>query len=292
MTINRLMKNIIIYLLIQAIGFVSIAQDNSLLWEITGNGLDQPSYLYGTIHFICPGDFSIGEEVKDAFSESKQLYLEIDFDNPSMMAEMQKAMIMGNGKTIKDFLDEADCSIIDNYLKNEVGMGLAMLQSMKPFAIMSVMIIPMVGCQPKSFEAEFMQMAASQQIGLHGLETIACQIGVFDSIPYQLQYDMLVDMVEDKGKGMAEFQQMVDAYKEANLGKLLEMLNNSGWDYKGYEDLLIYNRNKNWVPAIEKAARQMPSFFAVGAGHLPGQKGLIQLLRDEGYSVKPIINRL
>ncbi|NQU87714.1 MAG: TraB/GumN family protein [Mariniphaga sp.] len=284
------MKNIILLIVILS-GFLNCFAQNekSLLWEISGNGLENPSYLYGTIHFICPDDFNMDESIKLAFEEVEQLYLEIDFDDQAMLAEMQSLMIMQNGKSVSDFLSHEESEKLDQFFKSNIGAGLAQLGTIKPFALMSLMIRPLIGCEPKSFDLEFAEMAGKNQIEILGLETAAYQLSLFDSIPYNLQYEMLVELVENKDDGIKEFDEMVKAYKEKDLDALANMMDDSEWDYNGYEDLLIYNRNKNWIPLIEKAVQEMPTFIAVGSGHLPEEEGLIILLREAGYNVKPVL---
>ena len=283
------MKKILISLVVLSFYFGATAQEeNALLWKVSGNGIESPSYLYGTIHFICPDDFKMEESVKNAFDQTAQLFLEIDFDDPAMMGEMQQELMMKDGKSATDFLDEKSFQSLDKFFTDNIGISLKQVSTMKPFALMSLMIIPLTGCQPKSFETEFVQMASQKGSEVLGLESVKYQMGLFDSIPYQKQYDMLVKMAASPKEATEEFKQMTDAYKNHDLSALSVMMDDSEWDYRGYEDLLIYTRNANWIPLIEKAAKESPTFFAFGAGHLPGKKGVINLLKQAGYKIEPV----
>ncbi|MBN2773535.1 MAG: TraB/GumN family protein [Prolixibacteraceae bacterium] len=282
-------KLFLLIITVFAVLFSYSQESNSLLWKIEGNGLEKPSYLYGTIHVICPDDFNMEESIKKAFKRTEQVYLEIDFDNPGIMAEMQKVIVLGDGKTAADFLNKEDYDTLNNFLMSELGMGLETAGKLKPFTLMSLMVVPIIGCQPKSFETEFVQMASYWGMEVSGLETATYQMSLFDSIPYEKQYKMLLEMVNKKDSVTNEFKEIVDLYKQKDIEKLGKMLNESEWEFVGYEGLLIFNRNQNWIPIIENAVSEKPTFIAVGAGHLPGENGLISLLRNKGFTVTPVL---
>jgi hypothetical protein len=82
---------------------------------------------------------------------------------------------------------------------------------------------------------------------------------------------------------------MVALYKAQDVEGLLKVMDESEWDFNGYEDILLANRNAAWVPIMEKAMQGKPTFFAVGAGHLGGAKGVLSLLKKKGYTVKAVL---
>ena len=79
---------------------------NSLLWKISGNGLEESSYVYGTFHLLCPNDLDLSKKVTDALDRSEQLVLELDFDDPTLMQTLQQNMMMPDGQTAEDYLNE------------------------------------------------------------------------------------------------------------------------------------------------------------------------------------------
>ncbi|GAB2555065.1 TraB/GumN family protein [Spirosoma areae] len=267
------------------------AQDKALLYEMTGPGITKPSYLYGTFHLVCPADLQITDAIKKAVSDAQQVYLEIDLDDPAMMGSMQKAMMMPDGKTVKDLLKPDDYSVLDNYLKQKMNMGLAQVGMLKPIGLMSMMYMTMLPCQPASYDMTFAQMAATDKKEVLGLETIEAELAALDKIPMEEQLKGLVDMAKKPDEAKKEFAEMVAIYKSHDLAKLMNTMKSSqfsGGDFTQFEESLLSERNVNWIPVIEKAAKEKPTFFAFGAGHLGNEKGVINLLRKKGYTVKPL----
>ena len=267
------------------------AQDNALLYEVSGNGLVKPSYLYGTFHLVCPTDLVITDAMKKAVGDAQQVYLEIDMDDPALMMGMMKTMMMTDGKTIKELLKPDDYTVLDNYLKQKMNMGLAQVGTMKPIGLVSLMYMTVLPCQPASYDMTFAQMATENKKEVLGLETIDAQLSALDKIPMEEQLKGLVDMARKPDEAKKEFNDLLTAYKAKDIAKLMRMMKSSqfsGGDFAKYEDSLLGERNANWVPVIEKAASRKPTFFAFGAGHLGDKKGVVNLLRQKGYTVKAV----
>ncbi len=281
-------KIIILSSILLNILFVHAQDDNSTLWRITGDGIEKPSYIFGTIHLICPDDFYLSDELKAAFDSCEQAIFEIDMDDFALMTKMQKLMLMPGAETVHDYLTDTDYDILDKYLKENMGMGLQMMGKFKPFALMSMMLMNMTPCQPLTYETELMKLNKNQPKEILGLETPEFQIGIFDSIPYKYQFDMLIEMIEQKDEVKEMFDTMIDLYKKQDLEKLLEFIFKSEWNYEDFNDLLINKRNISWIPVIEGYVSSKPSFIAVGAGHLPGNSGVLNLLKEKGYKVEAI----
>ena len=251
----------------------------------------KPSYLYGTFHLVCPTDLTITDAMKKAVGDAEQVYLEIDMDDPAMMTGMMKAMMMTDGKTIKDLLKPDDYTVLDSYLKQKMNMNLAQVGTMKPIGLMSLMYMTVLPCQPASYDMTFAQMATKDQKEVLGLETIDAQLAALDKIPLEEQLKGLVDMARKPDEAKKEFNDLLTAYKAKDLVKLMSMMKTSqfsGGDFAQYEDALLGDRNANWIPVIEKAASRKPTFFAFGAGHLGNDKGVVNLLRKKGYTVKAV----
>ena len=261
---------------------------NSLLWKISGNGLEKPSYLYGTIHMTC--NYLLTDKMKNAFAETDQLALEIDMDDPDMQTKMMQSMMMTDGKTIKSILSEEDYTKLAGFFKENAGMSLEMFNTIKPFAISAMLISKMVPCSPPgSYEAEFMKIAKEQNEEVNGLETIEFQLSVFDSIPYKDQLDDLVKMAnEGIEESKTEFTKISELYSNEDIEGLLSIMTESEDMTAKFKEVLLDKRNKNWIPVIKEMTQQKPTFFGVGAMHLPGKTGVIKLLRAEGYTVEAV----
>lgn len=285
------MKNITALLGLITISVFATAQvptEKSLLWQITGKGIEKPSYLYGTIHLMCPTDLKVPAVVQEKFNSTQHLFLEVDMDDPAMMQEMVAGMMMKDTTTLKSLLGDESYAHLSKLFSSKTGLPLEMLKKTKPMLLMALVYPSMLGCQPDSWEKVFQTMAKSKNMQLSGLEKVSDQINVFEKIPYKVQAEMLLQMMDNLDSSKASFENMVEIYKTKDINKLHQMTT-SDKDFGEYEALLLNDRNKNWIPVITKQAQQMPTFFAVGAGHLGGENGVINLLRKQGFSVKPIL---
>lgn len=260
---------------------------NALLWSIRGKDLTSPSYLYGTIHMICKEDFLMSNTLKEKFSSSKNVYLEMDMDDPSMMMKMATMALMKD-KTLQDLMSPDDYKFLSAYVKDSLGMPMMMFNRMKPITLMSLIYSRMLPCASnESYEMKFVEMAKSQKKEIRGLETIEEQMAVFDKIPDSSEAQMILEMIRKMPEQRQQLDEMIKAYKKEDLKKLADQMSDSP-EWKGFEDVLLVNRNRNWISIMESAMRQGSQFFAVGAGHLPGPEGVISLLRKAGYTVEPV----
>ncbi|MFN8356951.1 MAG: TraB/GumN family protein [Spirosomataceae bacterium] len=284
------MKKIFLFCLIYPLIGVwgAIAQKKALLWEISGNGLEKPSYLYGTMHLICAKDFELSEALKQRFASAEQITLELDMDDPKMMTDMTQAMFMKNGMSLKKLLSETDYTALERYFKDSVGIGLGMLNNVKPFVLMTMMYKSVLSCPPESYEMTFVEMAKKQKKEVLGLESVKDQMAIFDEIPYEKQADAVMKIIREEAKADDEFAKMIALYKAKDIKKMAKLDSESEFEFKGFEDKLLTNRNANWIERMGALARQKSTFFAVGAAHLGGKKGVIMLLKKAGYQLTPI----
>lgn len=272
-----------------AISYIAKAQDleNTLLWKVSGKNIETPSYLYGTMHVVCEVNFD--EDVNKALEETTQMYLELDMDEPNFQMEMMKLMMMKDGITIKSLLSEEDQKTLNVFLKENLGYDLSLLNNLKPFFISSMLYPKILDCEMKAVDLELMEISKKQNEAIFGLELVHEQMKIFDDIDYQVQIDELMKSVKDNlKKDKAEMKELQEIYKSENISKMLEvMLSSDNKLMSDYNDVMLTNRNKNWIPIIEKAM-STPTFFAFGAGHLAGENGVINLLIKEGYTVEPV----
>ena len=132
-----------------------------------------------------------------------------------------------------------------------------------------------------------MKMAKDQHKEILGLETVGDQFSALDKMGMKKQADMmLVKMVENWNEGKGKVQAMIKDYKSQDIDMLLEDITKSKTSDIEFERDLLETRNSNWIPKISKIVAEKPTFFAVGAGHLGGEKGVIALLKKAGFTVK------
>jgi uncharacterized protein YbaP (TraB family) len=262
--------------------------ENALLWQVSGKGLSSPSYVYGTVHIICKEDFQFSGTLKEKFREAKNIYLELDMDDPNMMMKMASLSMM-KGQSMKDLMSPADYTYLSAYVKDSLGMPMMLFNKMKPITLMSLLYTKALPCSAsESYEQTMVAMAKQQKKDIKGLEKIEDQMAVFDKIPDSVEAKMILDMIKNMPEQKAQFAQMVAAYKKEDLKSLSNAMSESP-EWKGFEDIMLTNRNKNWIPVMETAMKESTTLFAVGAGHLYGKEGVINLLRQAGYTVTPVV---
>lgn len=283
------MKKILLALLsIVTFGGFAQKNENALLWKISGNGLAKPSYLFGTLHILC--DASLDKNTTNALDATQQLYLELDMDDPSLQASMMGGMMMKDGKTMSSLTSPEDFKIVDEFLTKQTGYSAKMLNTMVP-QFVSVMLMPkMLDCPVQSIEGKLMEATKAQGEEVRGLETVEVQLAAFDAIPYEDQMKELVRTAKDNMAGdKQKYMRMLALYKNKDLNGLMAYMHEEEKRmYADHADVMLDNRNASWIPVMEAAAKDKPTFFGVGAAHLGGPKGVIALLRKKGYKVEAV----
>ncbi|CAN1486170.1 Tiki domain containing protein [Spirosomataceae bacterium] len=264
----------------------TFAQDKGLLFEISGNNLQKPSYIFGTMHLLCEGDFEMSEEMISKIQYSEILAMEMDLDDPTMAFKMIGKMKMKGDTSLSDLMPKARYDSLKSYLKDSLNLPPMMFQKTKPFLIYSLILTKLLPCKTLMLENEIMNIGKGKK--LLGLETLDFQMGLMDKMSYQLQADYLLETLSDKKKSIREFREMAEAYKKRDLEILLKSIDAEKGMMADFENEMLHKRNMAWIAEIKKLISEKTTFIAVGAGHLGGQKGVLQLLKNEGYTLKVI----
>ncbi len=264
---------------------------NTLLWEVSGNGLKVPTYLFGTFHMLCKSDIVFSSQLQQALAYSKQVYFEMDLDDPKNTLGAVFFMNMKNS-TLKDLYTVKEYQKVKSYFKDTLGMGLELLQKWKPSLLEAMLYPRMMPCKNASgVELELMDIAVKQKKEILGLETIEFQTSVFDSIPYQIQANALLKTIDSIAAYKVYFEKMVQVYKNQQIEKLQEIISDTTFSEGLNNDIMLKNRNQNWVIQLQKIMPLNNVFVAVGAAHLFGKDGLIKLFLSKGYTVTPLMNK-
>lgn len=262
--------------------------NNSLLWEISGKDMKRPSYLFGTIHLVCKQDYIWTPIMQKALKSSKEVCFEMNMGDPSLMMKIAMGMIDNSGKTLKDYFNKNDYNLIEKFVKDSLGMSLDMFQQMKPAVLLSLFTTNIVSCKnPVSYETNILDAAQKLKLQTSGLEEPEEQISLFNSLQTDSIVKELLEMINNFSAERKDYSKMIAEYRHQNLPqlyKIIEETKQEGGDTKTFLD----DRNKKWIERMEEKMDQQSVFFAVGAGHLWGENGLINLLRIEGYTVAPL----
>ena len=274
-------------------GFTTNNDNNTLLWKVSGNGLQKPSFLFGTFHLICKDDIHFSDQMKKAIKTSDRIYMEMDMDDPTVMLSGMLYMNMKDGKKLEDLYSKEEFVRLQQYFKDSLKMPLMMFEKAKPYFLMALFYPRMMDCKtPSGVEQEIIKIAKEDKKEISGLETMQFQASVFDSIPYDLQAKELIKNIDSFAVNKKEFEKMLRIYKNQDLDSMQSSMDFSTLGGDKFEDVLLTNRNKNWVKQLKNNIMPKESVFvAVGAGHLSGKNGLISLLKKAGYTVQPLKNK-
>jgi uncharacterized protein len=265
---------------------------NSLLWEVSGKGLKENSYLFGTFHLMCKGDILISEQLKKAMSNAAAVYMELDMDDPSVIMGGLMMINMKGGKKLPDLYTAAEYKKVSSYFKDSLHMPITFLEGTKPYFLIAMLYPKMMPCKTVSgVEEELVRLAKREKKPVNGLETMQFQASVFDSIPYEQQAKELLKSIDSMAVYAKYFDTMVQVYKSQQLAAMENLFSKSEFGMQDHQEILLDSRNKNWVVQLKSIMHEKPVFVAVGAGHLVGANGLIALLKKEGYTVKPLLNK-
>lgn len=261
---------------------VSVVPEKILLFEISGNGLQQPSYVFGTLHFVPEERFFLPEVLTTALDTSEVLVLEANIDIPlkEQIAIVQR-MMLPNGETLEEYLPDEVYQESIAYMTDSMGMSekkAQQLMHLKPVFLMAALVEANYN-HIESYEKTFMKTAKKNEQDILFLEDIYFQLDLLDSLAMD-------DQVKDfsVSKIVHEYEEMLEVYLEQDLDKLEELVENTP-EFKEYEEMLMVVRNKRWIPKMHEIMQARPAFFAVGAAHLFGERGVLQMLEKEGYIV-------
>jgi uncharacterized protein YbaP (TraB family) len=262
---------------------------HGLLWEISHPGA-APSYLFGTVHSEAPGVVGLDPVVERAFTGSRQVILEVMLDSDAMVTS-SAAMLITEGPLLpqivgKPLFEQAALALQSRGIPEMVA------EHLQPWAAATVLSMP----APVTGEVlDLVLFERAQQAGkpLHGLETIAEQLDVFEGLPLEEQVALLRDAVEQFARIDAMYAELLAAYKRQDLAALMalneaSMATSDQRLARDFERRLIVDRNRRMAGRMEPYLQQGGVFVAVGALHLPGQQGLLKLLEQRGYSLRAV----
>ncbi|MBK8311639.1 MAG: TraB/GumN family protein [Chitinophagaceae bacterium] len=187
------MKKLSVGLIVSLVTMTSLAQsgtgNNTLLWKISGNGLEKPSDLIGAIHMLCADDAVLRKNMKKIIEDCDEVYFEVDMDNLFEMVGAMNKMKMKGDTTLKDLLTEEEYDKVKAYFDFKGSMlPFSMLETYKPMLAASTLQEGAMPCDNTAMmEQVIMQEAKIYKKKINGMETMSYQAGVLDSIPYKLQ---------------------------------------------------------------------------------------------------------
>ena len=294
------MRNFLFALLFTCFSAATHAQ---LLYRISGNGLQRPSYIVGTYH-LAPASFADSiPGAYEALNQCEQVYGELniaDMLQPDSVARVQQAMLLPEGMTLSQLLTPDEMGRVKAYAERQLGPAGAMIMTqaerMTPIALSTtfeMLTYAMKSGQidvSESIDLHFQQYALQHGKATGGLETVSFQTKtIFQGTPLSQQKQLLLCLADNPEFNDMMTEKVIACYFAQDIEGLKEAmdmkLDNDCDSTPEEEAALIDRRNANWAALMPGIMQAHPTFFVVGAAHLPGPQGVLQLLRHAGYQV-------
>ena len=267
------------------------AQEKSLLWKVSKD--TNSIYLLGSIHYLRKENYPLKNAVLDAFEASKRLVLEIDLNATSAenarRVTLEKA-VYRDGTSLPQNIGE-DTYQLAAQRAAQLGIDMRLLNPMKAwFAALTLIAIKLqaIGLDPNLGVDRYLATEAKRRgKPTSGLETLEFQIGLLDQLSKKDQELMLRETVGELDLLDQNLNDIVRSWIDGDDALLAKLLLAGMMEYPEVHQKIIVERNRRWLPEIEKLLQQgNGAMVVVGAAHLVGQDGVIEMLRAKGYSVE------
>lgn len=285
------MKTVLLFLTTIFFCFTASAStvENPLLWKVQKG--EKVGYLFGTFH-LGFGIKDLPQEILETIKSSDSFYMETDLSGIDQ-AKLQAQGMYQNGKTLDQYLPETSWNKLVTLLAPV--MPAEQLKMFEPWFVINMLITPIAIQQlnyTASLDLELLDMAKNQGLKLGYLEPADLQFAVLEAISPVDQLDTLLSQSENIIQdSMQELMALRACYEISDVDCLTKMTGTvadggkmEAWQYQ----LLLSQRNKTWIPVIDKALQSEKAFIAVGAGHLIGEMSIQNLLKAEGYTIERV----
>ncbi len=261
---------------------------NSLLWKISGRSLPHPCYYFGTMHLMCEDDALLSNAVLSVIEQVAQIYFEIDLKGVQV-TPTDDLFTMREAMSISQLLNEKDFLLVENFFNEHMPHSFANLQTMQPLLLTSHVYEVILPCvDKKGIDVKILETAIPLNKTIGGLETMEQQVNLLHQIPYRHQARELYKLIKKLDNYRLLLIDMISYYKSQNIKKLHALATKREAGISEYKSLLLYKRNEKWVDQISSIVAEGPTLFAVGAAHLAGQRGVLNLLKRQGYKVESL----
>ena len=268
---------------------IADADSPSSVWLISSG--EQKVYLGGTVHLLRPSDFPLPEQYEQAYLDADKLYFETDISGMSdigTQTRMLQRLTYQDERTLQSVLNEQAYSALASHLQN-AGLPIAMVQKFKPgllISTLSVIEMQKMGFSPQGVDSFFNTRAREDGKAVGEFESIDDQIGFLAAMGEGNESEFIMLSLQDLEK-TEMLEQLIDAWRTGDNDKLSALFIDDMKELSKelYQNILV-DRNNDWLPKIEAMfSQQGTEFVLVGAAHLVGEDGLLQLLAGKGYTI-------
>lgn len=292
--IRRIMPRVLVLavsLVWLVVSDTSDAQEKTLLWKVSND--KHSIYLLGSIHYLKKENFPLHKAILTAFNASKRLVLEVDLNRISPDAAqrvtLEKAMYR-DGQTLQQNVSEETYQLAEQHAA-KLGIDMKIMGPMKPwFVALTLLAIKFqqIGLDPNLGVDHYLaERAKASGKATSGLETLEFQVGLLDQLSKRDQESLLRETVGEMELLVTNINQIVQSWLNGDSDSLETLLLGGMKEYPELHEKIIVERNRRWVPQIEKIlAQDGDAIVVVGAAHLVGKDGVIEMLKARGYRLE------
>ncbi len=299
---NSIFKKVSILLIFQLMTLNLKGQ--SLLWIIEGNGLEKPSYLFGSMHEMCRQDFKWDTKLDGVCDYTRQIYFEVDLDNIFEFFRNNKfSKVSDKEYSLQKLYSQEDYKLIQRYFQDSLKVKIEKYDNRSPLFLMlnsSGRAMNNTCKRRKSYEIEFMKFYRKGHLliensgRIFGLETAYERDSILKRIPFERQAEILLKMIKESYNlnntltdTELNYNEMIKEYYEMDIEKIWAS-SKKELEYEDFLKVLLEDRNNLWINKMPKIMNKKSTFFVVGVAHLGGEKGIVNLLKKQGYTVRPL----
>ena len=300
------MKKIFLSLILAIVS--AFACNAQLLYKISHKSLEKPSYIVGTYH-LAPASFidSIpgAKTALDAVDVVCGEVVMSEMESRESQKKVQAAIMLPDGKSLTDVFTADEMQRLNAYMDKLLGMNLdnpilkSQMGKMTPMALSTqLQLVQYMKLTPnfnpmKLIDAHFQNVAKKAGKSVAGLETVDFQIEIlYKGTTIERQKQQLLCMVDNDEYYALQMKELSAAFFAQDMQALLdvteEKMGNQCDTTPQEEEALIYGRNAAWAGKMPAMMGKASTLFVVGAAHLPGEKGVLELLKAKGYTVEAV----
>jgi len=285
---NRLKFTLIVFVTLLV---NKVSAQNSILWEISGNGLKQPSYVLGTLKFIGEKEFFLPAEVTAKMKACQLFAIEDQIDHKAQH-ELSKAVHFPPKQSLSTQLKPEDYKLVQEFFLKEFGVRKEHFAKeyarLIPLALSITMTRLSLGEKVKYYDIELLLLAKQNNLDTYSLESVKREAQALQKFPMNDQVTALLHSITNFEVQKQEYKNLEAAYTEGDLDKVYTYTLHPTENNPVFIEEFYTKRNLEWFPKIEKMINDKASFIAIGVAHLEGDNGILNLLKKKGYSLNPI----
>jgi uncharacterized protein YbaP (TraB family) len=272
---------------------ISPAIADASVWSVRSG--DNVIYLGGTVHLLRPGDYPLPDEFEEAYQASSELYFETDIaamSDLSVQAQMLQQLTYSDDRSLRTVLSDEAYTALSAYTQT-AGLPIVMLEKFKPGLLIStlqILVFQSMGFTPQGVDAFFHTRAVADGKAEGQLETVQEQIGFIAAMGEGNESEFILLSLKDLTETGNVIDGMIGAWRSGDAQGLSELfVEDMKVEAPALYDTLLLERNLKWIPRINRMLQDADTeFVLVGAAHIVGENGLLDLLSQEGYEINQL----